>query len=158
MGAKDKMKAIQIAGLITTLYFFGVAMADNVYKSVDENGTVAFSDRPDDAWEETLELAISHTDPDQINQENKADAEMATAVGIREADEAEGAAEQANRQAKLAQQRATQCAAAKKRSEKYNTHRRLYKALPNGEREYLSDDELDNARVDAARSVDELCS
>ena len=158
MGAKDKMKAIQIAGLITTLFFSGVAMADNVYKSVDENGTVAFSDRPDAAWEETLELAISRTDPDQINRENKSDAEMATAVAIREADEAEGAAEQANRQAKLAQQRATQCEAAKKRSEKYNTHRRLYKALPNGEREYLSDDELDNARVDAARSVDELCS
>lgn len=158
MGAENKMKAIQVAGLITTLVVSGAAMADNVYKSVDEDGIVAFSDRPDAAWEETVELAISHTDSDQIKQENKADAEMATAVGIREAGEAEGAVEQANRQAKLAQQRATQCEAAQKRSEKYNTHRRLYKALPNGEREYLSDDELDTARVDAARSVDELCS
>jgi hypothetical protein len=158
MGAKNKMKAIQIAGLITTLVVSGLATADNVYKSVDEDGNVAFSDRPDADWEETVELSISHTNPDQIKQENKADAEMATAIGIRVAGEAEGAAEQANRQAKLAQQRATQCEAAQKRSEKYNTHRRLYKELPNGEREYLNDDELDTARVDAARSVDELCS
>ena len=152
------MRAIQIAGLITALFVSGAATADNVYKSVNEDGIVAFSDRPDAVWEETVELSISHTDSGQIEQQRKADAEMAAAVGIREADEAESATEQADRQAALAQQRATQCEAAKKRSEKYNTHRRLYKALPNGEREYLSDDELDNARVDAARSVDELCS
>ena len=43
------MKAIQIAGLITTLFVSGLATADNVYKSVDEDGIVAFGDTADEA-------------------------------------------------------------------------------------------------------------
>jgi hypothetical protein len=37
------------------------------------------------------------------------------------------------------------------------TSRRLYREGEDGERDYLSDDELDNARAEAEKSVNEWC-
>lgn len=146
-------------GLFLGLLAAAAAVADNVYRSVDEDGQVIYSDRPvDGRWDETIELDIRYTNASNIAAKKKSDAEMAKAVGVREAHEAETAAEDAARQATVAEQRAANCATAKARSEKYNNHRKLYRQGPDGEREYLSSDELDAARVEATRAVDEWCS
>jgi hypothetical protein len=42
--------------------------------------------------------------------------------------------------------------------EKYDTAHKLYKPLPNGERQYLTDQEMDAARAEARKTVDEWCS
>lgn len=59
---------------------------------------------------------------------------------------------------KVAADRRANCEKAKKQEEQYSTARRLYRDLPNGERDYLNDKELTQARVDARRQVDEWCS
>ena len=153
------MKLIQIVIMVSMSLASTAVTADTVYHSVDENGTPVYSDRPSsDGDEETVELNIQATNSAAIEQEKKSAAELASAAKIREGYEAEDAAQAAATQATVAEQRATNCAAAKKRAEKYNTNRKLYKPLPDGGREYLSADELDAARAEAARTAAEWCS
>jgi hypothetical protein len=46
---------------------------------------------------------------------------------------------------------------ARERYDTYMTSQRLYESLPNGERRYLTDAELDAARASAKASMDVLC-
>ena len=153
------MKLTQIVTVAAMGLAATAVMADNVYHSVDADGIPIYSDRPsNDGSVETLEMNIQPTNLSAIEQEKKSAAELANAAKIREGYEAEDAAEAEQIQATVAEQRASNCAAAKQRAEKYNTNRKLYKPLPDGGREYLSADELDAARAEAARTADEWCS
>ncbi len=155
------MKILVLAGFSSALLASlasPVAMAESVYRGFDEEGHVVYSDRPLPGYEEVFELDVVHSSSEAIRQQREAEQRLAKAASIREAHEAEEAAEAANTQAGRDDLRAKNCAAARARSEKYNTHRRLYREGANGEREYLSDDELDAARAEAARTAEEWCS
>jgi hypothetical protein len=153
------MKFTQIVIMASLSMAATAVLADTVYRSVDEDGTPIYSDRPSiDGYEDTVELSMRATDYNAIEQQKKAAAELANAAKVREGYEAEDAANAEQIQATVAEQRAANCAAAQQRAEKYNTNRKLYKPLPDGGREYLSADELDAARAEAARTADEWCS
>jgi hypothetical protein len=153
------MKIIQIVVIASMTLTATAVVADTVYRSVDDNGTPIYSDRPSaDGYEDTVELNITETDYSAVEQQKQSAAELAKAAKVREGYEAEDAAAAAQTQATVTEQRASNCAAAQKRAEKYNTNRKLYKPLPDGGREYLSADELDAARAEAARTADEWCS
>lgn len=87
----------------------------------------------------------------------KGGAGSATAAG--DAASARLAAEAAARgvQADLDKSRAEQCKQASERYDKMIAARRLYKESTPGQRAYLSDAELAQARVDARRERDEAC-
>lgn len=135
-----------------------LANADSVYRAVDSDGHPIYSDRPLEGYQETFELDIRHSSAEAIRKQQAANAEAQKIAGIRESQDQQIADEVANNDAAIAAQNAANCAAAKQRAEKYNTSRKLYKPLPNGEREYLSDAELDAARAEAANTVAEWCS
>jgi hypothetical protein len=161
------MKAKKLATLCLGAAVGGLltlnAAAQTVYRVIDEDGNVAYTDRPPSAQEagdrpvETMRLQIKLTDPATVaaNREQARDTAEADAIagGIRDAQAAEDQAEQARRE----QQRAANCDVAKQRFKKYSEARRLYRDLGEGEREYLSSDEIDSERVSAARAVDEWC-
>ena len=137
----------------------GAATAQTVYKSVGEDGTVTYTDRPVASEQlETVEgLDIVATDIDQVNA-GKAEAKKQAKYDDAADDIRDNqAAEDAELQAALADQREAACRAANARFEKYTNARRLYRETPDGDREYLNDSELDAERADAARAVDELC-
>jgi hypothetical protein len=54
--------------------------------------------------------------------------------------------------------RSKQCSEARDRYQKYITSRRLYKEGKNGEREYLTAQEIDAERLNAKRDVDSVCN
>jgi hypothetical protein len=153
------MRAIQIAGMITILCVANAAVADTVFRSVDENGQVVYSDRPAAGSEqEAIELAIRRSNTREPETKKTPDDYIAEAASLRENQTAERATDEQAVNAQVVQQRASNCTAAKGRAQKYTTNHRLYKPKANGEREYLSSDELDAARAEAARTVDEWCS
>jgi hypothetical protein len=155
------VKTFYFAGFTSVLFAVlasPAAIADSVYRGFDESGHVVYSDRPLAGYEEVFELDVVHSSAEAIRQQRSAEDRLAKAASIREGHEAEEAAEAANKQASSDQLRAKNCAAARARSEKYNTHRRLYKENADGEREYLSGEELDAARAEAAQTADEWCS
>ncbi len=153
------MKLTQIIIMAVMSLTATTVLADIVYHSVDENGTPIYSDRPStDGYDDTVELNIRATDYSTVEQDKKSAAELARAAKIREGYEAEDAENAAQTQAVVAEQRASNCVAAQQRAEKYNANRKLYRPLPDGGREYLSADELDAARAEAARTAEEWCS
>ena len=57
-----------------------------------------------------------------------------------------------------AKDKADSCAKARERYSGYMTSLKLYKPRENGEREYLSAAEIDQARASAKQLMDELCN
>ncbi len=144
--------------LLTLTAVTSLATADSVYRAVDSDGQPIYSDRPLEGYQETFELDIRHSSGEAIKQQQAANAEAQKIAGIRESQDEQLATEAAASDAAIAAQNAANCTTAKARAEKYNSNRKLYKPLPNGEREYLSDAELDAARAEAANTVAEWCS
>jgi hypothetical protein len=56
------------------------------------------------------------------------------------------------------QTRDKQCADAQDRYKKLIESRRLYKEGANGERQYLTSDQIDQERLNAKREIDETCN
>lgn len=137
--------------------------AQTVYKSVDDEGNVAFTDRPPlrqqagDKPLDIMEVQIRLTDPTVIaanrDETLKQERAQATADGIRQ----QQGAEDAERAARKAEQQAANCDLARARLKRYSEARRLYREDDSGERSYLTSDEIDAERVSAARAVEDWC-
>lgn len=133
--------------------------AQTVYKSVDDQGIITYTDRPslDYSLEVVAGLDIDRTNSRSIVSQNeeagKQRAAENTANQIRKDQDIEKAALQAN----VKEERTANCELANQRLSKYSEAHRLYRDKGDGEREYLTDTELDTARTKAARSVDEWC-
>ncbi|MCE7902806.1 MAG: DUF4124 domain-containing protein [Gammaproteobacteria bacterium PRO9] len=139
----------------------GSALAQEaaVYRWVDGQGVPHFSDQPP-ADHDAQEMTVHYrrTDKAAMQAQTKAKAELAAAGATREGLESEAnAAAEADRQKVLAE-RQTNCKAAKDRVTQYNNALRLYRPGPNGERVYLTNEELDVERANANQAVEQWCS
>jgi hypothetical protein len=129
----------------------GIASAV-VYKWVDAQGKVQYGDRPPDGVHaEVVELLGTHatrqssdaTKPQPSAPVNSDDKQATIKKQV--ADD-------------VSQTRDKQCADAQDRYKKLIEGRRLYKTGPNGEREYLSSEEIDKERLDAKADIDTVCN
>lgn len=129
--------------------------AAEVYRSVDAEGNVTYSDRPSSESAQSIFIATqrpSSTPTPLAVRQTAADAEPTT-------DEA-GEIQRERREPtpeERAEDRTRNCAIARERAERYATSHRLYRETPDGEREYLSDAELTEARTQATADVQEWC-
>jgi len=153
---------IVFAGLLAGAGTATGAAAQTVYKFVDDQGNVSFTDRPplqqgiDVSPLDVMELQIRLTDPAAIAANRESAAEDARARDLVDsltdtsgADDAEAA--------RQADERAANCDLAKQRLNRSAQANRLYKSDDNGERVYLNDAEIDAERMKAARAVDQWC-
>lgn len=141
---------------ICGLLIGGYASAD-IYRWVDANGVVHYSDTPVDGAER-IAIDSNATNPELVA------ARAAEAQGQREAAAArrdEQAAADQERQAKEEQieaQREASCRKARAALENYNTNRRFYRPLDNGERDWLSEEEVAEAKEAAQESAEKYCN
>ena len=134
------------------------AYGGQVYRSTDANGNVTFSDRPTDKSEpvNVSVPAVGRPGNPITPREAKAAAgntQSAQATAGDQKKDKEKLQTPAEKQA----ERAKNCATAQERKTRYEESHRLYKAGPNGEREYLNAAEIDEARVKAAADVATWC-
>lgn len=142
------MRAISLVTLAvlaaSTLY------GAEVYRYVDENGNVGYSDRPVGQNPEPIVVTtytpIVPSAPTPTPAAAQPDPETTDETVRREPTPEE-----------RAQDRAANCTIARERFQRYAISRRLFRELPDGEREYLSDAEIDEARAGAAADVEEWC-
>ena len=141
--------------------FFAGATAQTVYKTVDENGNVVFTDRPpatesNQQLEVVSGLDISPTSSSAVATQaaarHKAVVAQEEARQARAAEEAKTAAE--NQVAQT--ERAANCASAQDLYKRVTTRGRMYRTV-DGERQYLSSEEVET-RAKAEQSVNEWCS
>jgi hypothetical protein len=127
----------------------------DVYRWVDARGGVHYSDVPIEGA-----VRIKATLPRAAVPAPAAPATTAAAAAAGSAPVAPGAQADAARavQQDLAKKRSEQCKVATERYENAINSRRLYRQGKNGEREYLSDAELTQARIQAKLDRDQACA
>jgi hypothetical protein len=130
-----------------------------VYKWVDAQGKIQYGDRPPDGVHaEVVEMQGSHSRmssapaPDAKPAGTLQSSSAAPANPATQADAEKAVAED------VSQTRDKQCADAQDRYKKLIEGRKLYKAGPDGERQYLSSEEIDSERVNAKRDADAICN
>lgn len=130
---------------------------ETVYRWVDADGNVQYSDRPMTSAAQPVTVRV--TPPSNSPRPPRATpATSPTAPSDGGSGDNPNAAESEEDAAQAEAQRAENCEIARERLQRYVQSRRLYKALENGEREYLSDAEIDAARARAQADVESWCS
>lgn len=153
-GAINRRIALRLLGCTLLALAATAATAADVYRSVDAQGNVSYSDRPQDDQAERVAVIA----PRAATQPATPPA-LATPQAPAPASEpaATEPAPQPTR-AEQAAERARNCEVARERATRYAESRRLYRNSPDGEREYLSDAEIDEARARAAADVETWCN
>lgn len=137
----------------------GAAIASEIYRYTDAEGNIHYVDRPTGApTEQLVPIASKPTNPAQVQARTQTrygrDAAGEDAAG-------EGADEAARptraERAAAAKERADKCQKYRDQLETYVTSRRLYREGADGEREYLDEKEILEARSKTEELVVEYC-
>lgn len=125
-----------------------------VYRWVDEQGKVHYTDKPPpEARARATDIESRPTDPEQVKaQEAAREARLEYYRKLRETDEKIEAA-----QAKRRAMEEARCRDARAWLEKLQGARRLYRVNEQGEREYYSAEEAAAAREQARADVEKYC-
>jgi hypothetical protein len=148
-----------ILTLVAVLLVVGGAQASEVYKETDAKGTPVYTDRPEVLPAEKLNVKTQQTDV--VEAKKRYDEQMKRYA---EADQASSeadkqAADKKKTQQLTAEDRAKRCTDARTRYDSYMNAQRLYEpGATAGERRYLTDAEIDAARANAKKAVDEYCA
>jgi len=132
------------------------AMA-GVYRWVDAQGNVHYTDKPQ-GQAEKVEIESRPTDQARIAAQREASLNQASEHEESRQKQLAADKEQQAKDQDEATEKAANCTRATERLERYETAHRLYKPLEGGERQYLSDDEIDQARLDAKAERDRWCN
>jgi hypothetical protein len=155
----SKILAVIVGVFTCTLILGELAQAGDVYKYVDEHGTTLYTDKPIPG---AVLVRTGSPRPPDVAARSYAATQAATnsqlaASNQHIADAQNDSRVAANVAKDLEASRAERC---KKAREIYTTSinsQRLYRQTPDGKRQYLTDAELAQQRLDAAKSVDAIC-
>ena len=160
-----RIARVPLAVLALLLVAASWPAAAAVYKWVDPQGRIHYSDLPPPPEGKLLSVDTSASHPNE-RAPVSAPAPHSTAPSTTPAGPATGPAATPEAMARLKQSvdsdvanaRTDQCKQARDKYQTYVQSRRLYKEGPNKERIYLSDQELETERLQAKHDVDELCA
>jgi hypothetical protein len=126
-----------------------------VYKWVDEQGKLQYGDRPPDGVHaEVVELLGTHiARTAQTSQAAPASARSVPKDSTAKTDDIKKTVDE-----DVAQTKDKQCADAQERYKKLIEGRRIYKTGADGEREYMSSQEIDTERLNAKKDIDVICN
>jgi hypothetical protein len=136
--------------LYLLLLVAGSVSGAQVYRSVDADGNVTYSDRPAGDDVETIFIDTATATPVPADP---ADSEVGAAAAEDEVDEVVYAGPSAE---EIAAERMENCGLARDREERYLVAHRIYTGTE-AEREYLDDAELNAIRLQATADVEEWC-
>lgn len=134
----------------------GSVAVGQIYKWTDEEGNVHFTDKPVDGEAECVAIRSRRTDPGRVQASVEARAEAAA----KKTEEKAAVASQGPTEEELAAQaaeRAKKCATYRERLQRFVQSRRIYREDENGERVYLSEEEMQEARERVENQVQEYC-
>jgi hypothetical protein len=133
------------------------ALADDVYKTVDPQGGVVYSDHPLSSASQRISVQVTAPIPEEAARLAKEQA-MLTADAAQQAQQAQ---HEAAEQKKKAGQEAAQkqrCDAARNRYVMFPAGGRTFKSDEQGNRVYYSDQEIDEQRLASKAAMDSTCS
>jgi hypothetical protein len=148
-----------IAGVITCALLCEVALAGDVYKYVDERGNTLYTDKP---MPGAVRVSTGAVRPPDVNERSYAAQQAAANQGLAASNQRIAQSNDDQRVAATVQKdlEASRLERCKKAREQYNNainSQRLYHLDKDGNRVYLSDAELSQARLDSAKAVEAIC-
>jgi hypothetical protein len=149
-------KIPSVLALIIALALAGTLSAEQVYKWIDEDGNVHYSDLPV-AGAELVTVQSRPTDSDLVKNEQQAVADYE----VERAERQEAAAAQAEATAEKRaadKERQANCAKYTERQVRFTENRRIYRMDENGERVYYDEEEMAAARANVADMVAKYCN
>ncbi len=144
-----KPMALLLAGLLLG----GTAAAGDVYVTKDAQGRPVYTDTPLTMPAERIDIHVQGGDSTAAAQGTTPQATQPSQPSQASAPAATPQATQAD-----ADDRAQRCAEARQQYQKLMTSWRLYDEGPNGERTYLTSEQIDQARANAKQVMDQFCS
>jgi hypothetical protein len=144
-----------IAGVLLS----AAAQAGDVYKYVDPHGNTLYTDKPIPG---AVRVATSSQRPPEVAQKAYASQQAANNRGLADSNQRISDAQSNQRIAAtvakdLEASRADRCKKARADYQSSIQSRRMYNEDKDGKRTYLSDAELSQARVEAAKQVEAIC-
>ena len=153
------MKRVLLCAVL--LAWSGLASAV-VYKWIDAQGKLQYGDRPPDGVHaEIVEGLGGHGTRSEQARPPVASASATSSQPARSAPQAKNAQDDGIKKAvddDVAQVKEKQCAEAQARYKNLIEGRKLYKAGADGERQYLTSEEIDAERLNAKRDLDTVCN
>lgn len=151
------MSRINLALLLAGGLFWAGSAIAQVYTWTDDKGVVHYADMPDDEDAQMVAIKSRRTNPSEVSEEGgeATTGGAANAGGRQKRTEIDAERRQIEAQNEAA--RADGCKRAQAAVENYNTNRRFYKPLPNGERQWLSEQEVAEAKAAAEQAVQQYC-
>ena len=135
------------------------AVASEIYRWTDEDGTVHYGDRPSGEADEQR-VAIDSRPTDNAAVQQRYDEHFSQQSDESESQDSDEEEERrptrAERRAEAAQRQAD-CERYRAQLERYESSRRLYREQENGERYWMDDNEIEEIRVQARALVAETC-
>ncbi|HEX3912312.1 MAG TPA: DUF4124 domain-containing protein [Steroidobacteraceae bacterium] len=126
-----------------------------VYKWTDAQGKLQYGDRPPDGVHaEIVELLVAHS----ASSRSSAAPAPSAAAAKNPSPSAQDAQDKKAVDQDVAQTRDKQCAEAQDRYKKLIEGRHIYKTGPDGERQFMTSEEIDTERLNAKREVDGICN
>jgi len=144
--------------LLVALLVSGAATAQEVYVWTDRDGNPAYGDTPPPGADaQPVSIRYQRTDRQAMTERLQRQGELDEAARLREGQQAErSATEEADRR-EIARMAEANCQQARETLERYETAQRLFRPLPDGGRDFLTDAELDAERAAARRAVNQWC-
>lgn len=146
-----------IAFTTAAVFFSAAVFAGEIYKWTDKDGNVHYEDRPIGENVERLNVASRSTDNSSIQASIDARREREAARTDARTKRNEDAKAALDSKAE-AEQRAVKCQESRARMESYLQARRLYNEDESGERVYLDESQILQAREKAQEQIQEHCS
>ena len=135
---------------LLALLLLCVSATAGVYKWTDEAGRVHYSDKPPETAAEKLDIETHRTDPEQLTARLNQDQSRSDTIV---ADQSEQQQLERERQIR----RVENCDRSQKALASLLSATRVYEPLPDGERRYLEQDEIDQRKANAQADVDQWC-
>ena len=153
------MQQIKILAVLAGLLDCAAAQAGDVYKYVDERGNTLYTDRP---MPGAVLVSTGVQRPPEVAQRSYAERQTNTANQLAASNQRIAAGQSNQRAAEqvakdLEATRMERCKSARARYEIAINSQRLYREKEGGAREFLNDNELAQARVDARKEMDAVC-
>lgn len=150
--------AKQALALLLTLALtaLGTTAAGQIYKWTDEEGNVHFTDKPVVEEAERVAIQSRRTNPERVQATVQARADAAAKAAEEKAAATPQGPTEEELQARL-EERAKKCATYRERLQRFVQSRRIYREDENGERVYLSEEEMQEARETVENQVQEYC-
>jgi hypothetical protein len=130
----------------------------DVYRYTDEKGNIQYTDRPLTLPAERLSISSQRSDVVAIDERVGEDAKAVADRDKARQKTQKSQAEQAKTEESNSESKAAACAKARQDYVARTSALRLYEVQSNGERRYLSDEELDTARASAKQVMDTMCN